>query len=48
MGLSVEMTVSSTYIHMAEELPAFVIVSQTRDNQILQQQVEKAAKNEGR
>jgi len=47
MGLSEEMKDSFTYSDMPEELPAFVMVCQKRDNQIRQRRADKAAQNKG-
>jgi hypothetical protein len=45
MGLSEEIKNSFTCSDMPEELPEFVTVCQTRDNQIRQQRAEKPAQN---
>jgi hypothetical protein len=45
VGLSEEIKDSFTYSCMPEELPAFVVVCQTRDNQIQQRRAEDAAQN---
>jgi len=47
MGLSGKMKDSFTYSDMTEELPAFVMVCQKRDNQIRPRCAEKAAQNKG-
>jgi len=47
MGLCEDMKNSFKYSDMAEELLAVVMVCQKRDNQIRQQQAQKAAQNDG-
>jgi len=47
MGLSEKMKHSFTYSDMPEELPAFVMVCQKRDNQIRQRRAENVAQNKG-
>jgi hypothetical protein len=47
MGLSEDMKDSFTYSDMPEELPAFVMACQKRDNQIRQWRAEKAGQNKG-
>jgi hypothetical protein len=47
MGLFKAIKDSFTYSDLPEDLPAFVTVCQTRDNQIRQQCAEKAVQNKG-